>query len=190
MRTMPDIAEAERFARGFLFSLGSRWRHTCGVAVRAQELSTAVAEDERDLLVVAAWWHDLGYSPALRATGLHQLDGARYLTEAGYPERLCSLVAHHSAAMFEAEERGLLAALNEWPREETAVSDALWTADMTTGPRGERVDYPARLIEIFERYDPDSPVARAMRRAQPLIEAAISRTEARLAGQAIRGSDR
>jgi hypothetical protein len=76
----------------------------------------------------------------------------------------------------------LLAELNEWPREETAVSDALWTADMTTGPRGERVDYPTRLAEILERYDADSPVARAMRRARPMIEAAISRTEARLAG--------
>ncbi len=26
----------------------------------------------------------------------------------GYPHRLCALVAHHSAAMLEAEERGLL----------------------------------------------------------------------------------
>jgi putative nucleotidyltransferase with HDIG domain len=176
------VAEVKETAAGLLSSLADRWQHTRSVAARAEELAAAVPVCDRGLLVVAAWWHDLGYSPALRVTGLHQLDGARYLAEAGYPARLCALVAHHSAATAEAEERGLLAELNEWPREETAVSDALWTADMTTGPRGERVDYPTRLAEILERYDADSPVARAMRRARPMIEAAISRTEARLAG--------
>jgi hypothetical protein len=65
------------------------------------------------------------------------------------------------------------------------VADALWMADMTTGPRGERFDYPTRLEEILQRYEPDSVVARAMTRA-----AAIRRTEARLASSTIRGSDR
>ena len=32
-----------------------------------------------------------------------------------------ALVVHHSAATLEAEERGVLAELNKWPREETAV---------------------------------------------------------------------
>jgi hypothetical protein len=53
-------------------------------------------------------------------------------------------------------------------------------ADMTTGPRGEDLDYPDRLDEILRRYSPDSVVARAMTRARPEIEAAISRTRARL----------
>jgi HD superfamily phosphodiesterase len=112
-------------ARRLLSSLGDRWRHTRGVAARAAELSLAVPRGERPLLVVAAWCHDLGYSPELRLTGLHQLDGARFLAETGYPERLCALVTHHSAATCEAAERGLLKELSEWPRE--AVSEALWT---------------------------------------------------------------
>jgi hypothetical protein len=45
------------------------------------------------LLVVAAWWHDLGYAPEIRVTGMHQIDGARYLTGLGYSPRLCALVA-------------------------------------------------------------------------------------------------
>lgn len=154
--------------------------HTQRVAARAETLVPAVSEEDRQLLVVAAWWHDLGYSPELSSTGLHQLDGARYLTAAGYPERLCALVAHHSAAPFEAEERGMAGVLDEWPREESPVADALWMADMTTGPRGEDLDYPDRLDEILRRYSPDSVVARAMKRARPEIEAAISRTRARL----------
>jgi len=47
-----------------------------------------------------------------------------------------------SRATFEAEERGLADELAAWPREESAVADALWMADMTTGPRGEAVDCP------------------------------------------------
>ena len=139
-----------------------------------------MVDHERDLLLVAAWWHDLGYAPALRVTGMHQLDGAHYLASLGYSERLCGLVAHHSAAVFEAEERGLLAELNEWPHEESALADALWTADMTTGPAGERVDFPHRLDEILDRYAAESPVARAMTRARPLVEAAIANTLERL----------
>jgi hypothetical protein len=176
----PTVAEAERAAELLLAPLGDRWRHTQAVAVRAAELSPAVAKHDRDLLLVAAWWHDLGYAPGLRLTGMHQLDGARYLATLGYPDRLCALVAHHSAATFEAEQRGLLSELNEWAREESAVADALWAADMTTGPSGERLDYPDRLFEILRRYPHSSAVAQAMTRARSTIEAAIARTMDRL----------
>ena len=64
--------------------------------------------------MAAACWHDLGYAPELVVTGFHPLDGARFLAREGYPARLCALVAHHSAAMFEAEERGLADELAAW----------------------------------------------------------------------------
>ena len=176
------MSKAEHVAAELLSDLGGRWFHTRRVATRAAELAVCVPDCDRDLLVVAAWWHDLGYSPELRVSGLHQLDGARYLTEARYPERLCGLVAHHSAARFEAEERDMAGALDDWPREEGPVADALWMADMTTGPRGEDLDYPDRLDEILQRYSPDSVVSRAMTRARPEIEAAIERTRRRLRG--------
>jgi hypothetical protein len=128
-----------------------------------------------------AWLHDLGYSPTLRNSGCHQIDGARYLTADGYPDRLCALVAHHSAATFEAEQRRLLEELDPWPREESPVADALWMADMTTGPKGEELHYDERLSEILNRYEPDSIVGRAMTRAEPAIRAAIERTRKRMA---------
>jgi putative nucleotidyltransferase with HDIG domain len=178
----PSVAEAQTLARELLEPLGNRWAHVQAVAVRAEELGPAVeTEDSRQLLVVAAWLHDIGYSPDLRRSGCHQIDGARYLTSHGFPARLCALVAHHSAATFEARERRLLSELNAWPREEGPVADALWMADMTTGPRGERVNYPERLSEILERYESNSIVYRAMRDAEPEIQQAISRTEQRLA---------
>ena len=181
MRGMPSVEAAEELARELLEPLGNRWRHTQAVAARADGLTPAVDPvADRALLVVAAWWHDLGYAPALRDTGTHQIDGARYLAREGYPERLVALVAHHSAATCEAEERGLLADLEVWPREESPVADALWMADMTTGPRGEEFAYDERLSEILSRYKPTSTVGRAMLRAEPAIRRAIERTRQRM----------
>jgi hypothetical protein len=178
---VPSVRAAEELARELLEPLDSRWRHTCAVAARADEVAAAVSSPpDRHLLAVAAWWHDLGYAPALRDTGCHQIDGARHLAARGYPERLCGLVAHHSAATYEAEERGVLAELMVWPREQSALADALWTADMTTGPNGQQLTYPQRLAEILTRYEPNSVVARAMVGAQGAIRGAIARTYERL----------
>lgn len=172
---------AAALAHELLAPVGDRYRHTVRVAARAEELVRAVPPEDQELLVVAAWWHDLGYAPELIQTGFHPIDGARYLASKGHSPRLCGLVAHHSAATFEAAERDLEAELDQWPREEGPVPDALWMADMTTGPRGERFDYAERLAEILDRYDQDSVVGRAMYRAQGTIQAAIDRTSSRLA---------
>lgn len=180
MRTIPSHTSAERLARSLLAPLGDRWRHTQGVAAEATRLTPAVPEEDRRLLVVAGWCHDIGYAPETAETGFHALDGARYLAANGYPERLCALVAHHSAALAEAEECGLVAELAEWPREETPLADALWTADMTTGPARQRLTYQERLAEILDRYDEESVVARAMALTRGQIEGAIARTRARL----------
>lgn len=156
MRAELSILNASDIAARLLAPLGDRWRHTQAVAARATELAATVAPDERNLLVVAAWWHDLGYAPPLNVTGMHQL------------------------ATYEARERDLTVQLAEWPREDSAVADALWTADMTTGPTGQRLTYPQRLEEILLRYPPESTVARAMTLARPDIATAIDRTTARL----------
>jgi hypothetical protein len=46
------------------------------------------------------------------------------------------LVAHHSGATFEAEERGYAAELGAFEQEHSPVMDALIYSDMTTGPAG------------------------------------------------------
>jgi hypothetical protein len=181
VRGMPSVEAAEELAQELLGPLGNRWAHTQAVAVRADGLTPAVMPmEDRPVLVVAAWWHDLGYAPRLRDTGCHQIDGARYLAREGFPERLVALVAHHSAAACEADERGLLAELEAWPCEESPVADALWMADMTTGPRGEELAYDERLSEILTRYQRTSIVGRAMLRAEPAIRGAIERTRQRV----------
>lgn len=87
--------------------LPRRWAHVQGVATRARSLAPVLGADA-DLLEAAAWLHDIGYAPGLAVTGLHALDGARYLRDAQHADAmLCQLVAHHSYAIIEADERGL-----------------------------------------------------------------------------------
>lgn len=177
---LPNLPSAVALAQEHLSPEGDRWIHTQVVGARAAELSVTVPEVDRRLLIAAAWWHDIGYGAAQRDTGLHPLDGARWLYAQGYPSRLCALVAHHSGARYEASLRGLGDDLAEWNDEQSPATDALWAADMTTGPAGQRFTYAQRLEEILSRYEPGSVVASAMTAAQPLIEAAIKRAEARL----------
>jgi putative nucleotidyltransferase with HDIG domain len=73
---------AQQLARALLQEpLPRRWAHVQGVAARASNLAPVLGADV-DLLEAAAWLHDIGYAPDLAVTGLHQLDGARYLRDA------------------------------------------------------------------------------------------------------------
>lgn len=178
---MPTLPEVVELAEQHLAPLGDWWLHTQAVGGRAAELSVTIDGEDRHLLAAAAWLHDIGYGHAQRDTGLHPLDGARWLAAQGYPRRLCALVVHHSAATYEAEQRGLSDALSAWPHEASAVNDALWVADMSTGPAGQRMTYPERLAEILHLPAPGSAVAVTMTAALPAITAAVARGESRLA---------
>src|SRR5262245_37694101 len=116
-------------------SLPRRWRHVQAVAAKAERIALVVPVAEPPVLVAAAWLHDVGYAPRIVATSFHALDGARWLRDHGWDARLASLVANHSCATYEADERGLGIDLrSEFPAETSALVDALWYADMTTGP--------------------------------------------------------
>lgn len=171
---------AERLARTLLERpLPRRWAHVQGVAARARGLAPTLGADA-DLLEAAAWLHDIGYLPDLAATGMHGLDGARYLRDVQHADPvLCRLVAHHSCAVIEAEERGLAGLLcGEFAPAPQPLADALTFCDMTTSPDGERVQVTSRLAEIHHRYGSGHLVSRSMRRATPLILEAVGRVHA------------
>lgn len=142
--------------------LPRRWAHTAGVARRAQQVARVLPVQERELLVAAAWVHDIGYAAELVDTGLHSLDGARYLQRAGLSHRICGLVAHHSGAAAVAELTGHAERLAEFGDERGRLRDALWYSDMTTSPDGEPTTVGERLAEIRRRRGPDDPVVRAL----------------------------
>ncbi|MFJ8440111.1 HD domain-containing protein [Kitasatospora griseola] len=160
--------------------LPRRWVHSKGVAYKARTLAEILGPDA-ELLESAAVLHDVGYSPRIAHSGFHPLDGARFLRIEGVDERVVRLVAHHSCALLEAEERGLRRELEEeFPLEQPHLVDALIYCDMTTTPDGTPTTTPDRIAEIVGRYGPDSVVGRFIRRAEPQIDAAARRVEDRL----------
>ncbi|MBM7814676.1 HDIG domain-containing metalloprotein [Saccharothrix algeriensis] len=154
--------------------------HTASVARRAEELSVTVPAAERDVLVRAAWLHDIGYAEALADTGFHPLDGARHLDRLGWPPRISALVAHHSGARLVAGALGLADRVAAHPQETGPVADALTCADQTVDSRGHRVTVQDRLADMLRRHGPDSPNARVHHLRAPLLIAAVERVEHRL----------
>ena len=71
-----NVATARELALSLLVGLDTRGEHTRGVAAQAEAAAAAVGVERRDVLVSAAWLHDVGYAPVCVATGLHPLDGA------------------------------------------------------------------------------------------------------------------
>ena len=148
--------------------LGARWRHTLGVVRRARLVGGALEHGEPDVLLAAAFLHDVGYAPELVRRGFHPLDGARFVRACGH-ERLAGLVAYHSGAAAEAAERGLLVELGEFADERSVVSRALTFCDLTTSREGLLVKPAARLLEVHERYGPAAPEVRALERSSEAL---------------------
>jgi putative nucleotidyltransferase with HDIG domain len=165
--------------------LPRRWAHSQGVARRARELARAVGENA-SLLESAAVLHDVGYAPRLASTGFHPLDGARFLRDVHKARgRLVRMVANHSFALLEADERGLRTELEqEFPAlTDQFLADALVWCDMTTTPDGEPTTAAERVAEIGNRYGPANAVGRFIRRATPEILAAVARIDSALGDQ-------
>jgi putative nucleotidyltransferase with HDIG domain len=182
------VAAARDLAWQAIGAIESRWLHTAAVARRADELLDTVPDEDRDVLVAAAWLHDIGYGEMARDTGFHPLDGARLLDRRRWPARIGALVAHHSGARLMAREWGLANELAAYPDEASAVSDALTYADQTTGFRGERLPIDVRIAEMLRRHGPDSPNARIHHLRRPLLLATAERVERRLRRLALSGA--
>ncbi len=179
VQLMELAAWAEEVARDLLeIPLPRRWAHTRGVAAAARGLAPVLGADA-GLAEAAAWLHDIGYAPRLRDTGFHPFDGARYLRDTARADPLlCRLVAHHSCAQAEADERGLGDDLSrEFRPAPQNLADALIYADMTTSPDGQHIDVRDRIAEIRSRYGPGHVVSRAIARSAPELVAAVSRVQ-------------
>lgn len=175
------VDRARSVAAARLAELPSRLAHVGGVAAVAVDVAAALAVDESDMVVAAAWLHDVGYARSIRRTGFHPVDGAEFVRAAGFAQSVVSLVAYHSGSVIEAEERGLTAELAAFPAPPAGLLDVVTYADMTTGPNGEGMDVQQRLAEILVRYPPDDVVHRAITRSAPELMAAVGRVQRRLA---------
>ncbi|MEU6584111.1 HD domain-containing protein [Nocardia sp. NPDC046763] len=174
------VSDARNLAEVHLgTALPRRWRHVNGVARQGTWIASAFGV-EADTLVAACWLHDVGYAPPLASTGFHPLDGATFLRDHGWDERICALVAHHSCAIREARLRGLENELLTFEDENSPLRDALWFCDMTTSPDGDLVGVEQRLSEILSRYGEGSIVYDFIQAARDDLLAAVERTETRI----------
>jgi hypothetical protein len=166
-------------ATTLLSSLGKRWLHVQQVVRTAERIAPILSELDRPYLLAAAYLHDIGYAHDLVETGFHPLDGAHYI--ASYVDRrLTSLVAHHSGARFTARLLHLGSALQVFPREQSALSEALNYCDVVTGPQGQPCTLRERYVDILQRYGPDDPIFRSFEQAYSSLELDVKRTEKRL----------
>ncbi|WP_370085356.1 HD domain-containing protein [Streptacidiphilus sp. MAP12-16] len=162
---------AERLLAG---PLPRRWAHSRGVGRKAESIAGLLGDDG-DVLVAAAWLHDIGYAPAVVTTGFHPLDGAVYLRDVvGVDPDVCRLVAYHSCASIEASRRGLAESMAAaFAPVGGVLAAALTFCDMTTSPDGEPVDVEARLAEILSRYGPGHLVSESIVQAAPQIRRSV-----------------
>ena len=163
-------AQAAAAAVALLTGVGTRLAHSSQAATQAGLARDLLDEPWRSALVAAAWLHDVGYSPALVATGFHPLDGARFLREERWPDEVCCLVAWHTSAACEAVFRGLDGLLvAEYARPPERAMAVLAWADLTSSPTGMRCSVEHRVADIFRRYPVGSVVHRAMVASFPHI---------------------
>ena len=176
------VSWAEDLSRHLLQERLPAAGRTSKASPRARRLASVLGADA-GLLEAGAWLHDIGYIPDLAVTGLHALDGARYLRDAHQADALlCRLVAHHSYAIVEAEERGIADILGlEFEPAPYELSSVLTCCDMTTSPDGELVTVERRLAEIHRRYGPEHLVGRSIQRATPMILCAVEQVHDRAA---------
>ena len=171
------IARAKDVAEVELDSMVGRLAHVRGVAATADKVANSLLRDQSNEVVAAAWLHDIGYGPRVRHSGFHPLDGAAFLFSEGFPDVVVSLVAFHSGASEEADERGLKESLSRFTPPPTDLLDILTYADMTTGPTGEPVTVESRISEILDRYPASDPVYRAVSRSAPALKAVVRRID-------------
>ena len=100
-----------------------------------------------------------------------------FLRESGCSERLCALVAHHSAAEIEADFFGCSTDLEAFADERSLTRDLLWYCDMSVGPQGTPVSFMERMDDVRTRYLADDYVIRALDASMPERVGAVTRAQ-------------
>lgn len=174
---MIQISRAASTAQRML--AGDRLAHSLAVGERTANYSQALTPREAELVAIAGFLHDIGYSTQCVDTGWHPLDGARWMQWNGWDLEICHLVVWHTCSWHEARLRGLdhLAVREFGPPTTNRVADALTAADLTTGPTGATVSLEQRLTDIRSRYQPGDIVLDALDQAESDMRSAVARAE-------------
>lgn len=153
--------QAYKLVAYYLGSSGPRYMHSISVQNALDDLTAGTPWRSDSILGIAGLVHDIGYGVKDYPLGVHFLDGAFELEARGYTE-LADVVAYHSTARWEAQARGVQPMLAEFTPPDSVRSAALWVADFTTSPAGERVSVGVRVADIRARYAPGSAAVAAL----------------------------
>lgn len=130
------------------------WHRIAG----ARRLELRWIDDERfETLELAALLHDIGRAIDPANTQPHGFVGARYLDTVGLTD-VAPLVAHHSGAREEAQERHM-SHLDVW-QSDRELLEILTYVDRTTGPRGDAITLDERRADLVRRYGIDGAPVR------------------------------
>ena len=176
---MLEAGTAAAWAWALLAAQPGRWAHTRGVARLAADIAARIPDLDGDVLLAAAWVHDIGYAPNLAATGFHHLDGAAALAARGELE-LASIVAHHTSGDAEADARGLTRKLQSFAAPSELMAAAVAYCHLHAGPGGVPTGVDSRIAEVEVRYGPGHPVTRGLRAALPGLRDRVELIEALL----------
>jgi hypothetical protein len=174
MAAMWTIEDSRRLAEEYVSGMGRRWDHLSRVGRTAEELAER-SQLVTETVVCAAWLHDVGYAPGIASSGFHPLDGATFLSKLRAPNEIVDLVAFHTGALYEAEERGLGDRLAAFAQPEAHDLDLLTMIDLGTAPDGSPTRDTDRITEILSRYEDGHPVNRAIRRSGSALLASSAR---------------
>ncbi|MEY3734351.1 MAG: hypothetical protein RL347_1710 [Actinomycetota bacterium] len=140
------VTRARALAADVLRDDTSAYEHASRTARLAASMSQGAPSTHPHEVTAAAWLHDIGYAPRLRRTGFHPLDGALFLINEGWPERIVRLVAHHSLAALEAPFYGVGHHFGVIEPVTGVDADILTTADLLGGAG----DTPPSLAQRLE----------------------------------------
>lgn len=152
----------------------ARLKHVYRVAEKVRE--TAIRLNRRhpemqideNLAYCAGLLHDIGYNKKIAQTGLHPLDGCRFLEEQGYP-LLGELILGHGCAPEQATMRGLAGVTVS----HHIIAKLVTYWDMHVKMDGELVSYEERMRDMVARLGADALLVRAQKMGDNRIRAII-----------------
>lgn len=145
------VDAAQALARTYLKGDRRRLGHVAGAARAAAYASAILPTVPADIVVSAAWLHDIGHAPELVETGFHPVDGALLLQREGWDDHIVRLVAHHAFSRVTAPFYGAQDDLAQFAPLEGLVPDVLTFADVIAGVDGRGATLAQRLAELRAR---------------------------------------
>lgn len=146
-----QATRAQALARTLLRHDPRRLNHSAGAARAAAYAALSLRTVSADVVIAAAWLHDIGYAPDLVETGFHPVDGAAFLRDDGWDDQIVRLVAHHSFSRVTAAFYGADTALSRFAPVDGLICDVLTFADSVAGADGTGATMGERIDEIRQR---------------------------------------